>query len=229
MFRLKDGLKDSQEVDVRNLGLRADDDGDIHVVRDLAAARADAGGPGELWREARSLMRDVFFAVLIALFIVFFVVRPVRVEGESMKPRLFDHDRIFVNQFIYPLREWMGDRQPIKRGDIVVLYYPNDPSKSYIKRVIGLPGETITVEDGRLYINGVLQAEPYLTPEAIHNYTRSPVTQEVTDHHYFVMGDNRNNSSDSRDWGLVPEKYIYGKAIFRYYPFTPFERVGSLE
>ena len=211
------------------VGIRAEDDQDIRVVHDLLMPHGPAEESKSLWAEARSLMRDVFIAILIATFIVFFLVRPVRVEGESMKPKLQDRDRIFVNQIVYPLREWSGDKQPIKRGDIVVLYYPRDPSKSYIKRVIGLPGEDINIEGGKLYINGVLQNEPYLPPEAISEYHRPPTTEHVDEHHYFVMGDNRNYSSDSRDWKLVPERYIYGKAMFRYYsPLNWMASIGGL-
>jgi signal peptidase I len=181
-----------------------------------------------LWGELRSLLRDVIFAGVIAILIVGFVVQPVRVEGQSMMPKLHDQDRIFVNKFIYPLREWIGDKEPIKRGDIVVLLYPDDPSKSYIKRVVGLPGEEINVENGKLYVNGAQIDEPYLESEYLSSDSM-PGSVHVKDHHYFVMGDNRRNSSDSRYWGLVPEKYIYGKAIFRYYPFTPIERVGAIE
>lgn len=212
------------------VGIKAEDDQDIRVVRDLLAPLHPVEEPKSLWVEARSLLRDVFFAILIATFIVFFLVRPVRVEGESMKPRLQDRDRIFVNQIIYPMRGWFGDKQPIKRGDIVVLYYPLDPDKSYIKRVIGLPGEDVSIENGKLYINGVLQPEPYLPPEAINEYHRPPTNQHVDEHHYFVMGDNRNYSSDSRDWKLVPEKYIYGKAMFRYYsPGNWMASIGGLD
>ncbi len=181
-----------------------------------------------MWSELRSLLRDVLFAGIIAVLIVVFVVQPVRVEGQSMMPKLHDQDRIFVNKYIYPLREWIGDKEPIKRGDIVVLLFPDDPSKSYIKRVVGLPGEEINVENGKLYVNGVQIDEPYLDAEYLSSDSM-PNKEVVRPHHYFVMGDNRRNSSDSRYWGQVPEKYIYGKAIFRYYPFTPVERVGKLE
>jgi signal peptidase I len=181
-----------------------------------------------LWSELRSLLRDVLFAAVIALLIVGFVVQPVRVEGQSMMPKLHDQDRIFVNKFIYPLREWIGDKEPIKRGDIVVLLYPDDPSKSYIKRVVGLPGEEVNVDNGKLYIDGKQIDEPYLDSGYLSSDSM-PGPVHVKDHHYFVLGDNRRNSSDSRYWGLVPEKYIYGKAIFRYYPFTPVERIGAIE
>ncbi len=208
-------------------GITPDDDGDIRVIDDLGAWRNGEYSSGGLWQEAKALMRDIFFAGVIAVMIVVFVVQPVRVEGQSMMPRLHDQDRIFVNKFVYPLREWLGDREPIKRGDIVVLLYPEDPSKSYIKRVVGLPGEEVNVENGKLYINGVHIDEPYLDPEYLSQDTTGPT--RVREHFYYVMGDNRRNSSDSRYWGQVPEKYIYGKAIFRYYPFMPFERVGKLE
>ena len=212
------------------VGIKAEDDQDIRIVHDLLAPYTQAEESKSIWAEARSLMRDVFVAILIATFIVFFLVRPVRVEGESMKPKLQDRDRIFVNQIVYTMREWFGDKQPIKRGDIVVLYYPRDPSKSYIKRVIGLPGEDVSIENGKLYINGVLQTEPYLPPEAIAEYHRPPTNEHVDEHHYFVMGDNRNYSSDSRDWKLVPEKYIYGKAMFRYYsPINWGASIGGLD
>jgi signal peptidase I len=210
------------------VGISPDDDNDIRVIEDLSSTRAFGSDSGDMWGELRSLLRDVLFAGVIAVLIVVFVVQPVRVEGQSMMPRLHDQDRIFVNKFIYPLREWIGDKEPIKRGDIVVLLFPDDPSKSYIKRVVGLPGEEINVENGKLYVNGVQIDEPYLDTEYLSADTM-PGSVHVRDHHYFVMGDNRRNSSDSRYWGQVPEKYIYGKAIFRYYPFTPFERVGKLE
>ena len=208
-------------------GITPDDDGDIRIIDDLGAWRNGEYQGGGLWQEAKALLRDIFFAGVIAVMIVVFVVQPVRVEGQSMMPKLHDQDRIFVNKFVYPLREWLGDREPIKRGDIVVLLYPEDPSKSYIKRVVGLPGEEVNVENGKLYINGVQVDEPYLDPEYLSQDTTGPT--RVREHFYYVMGDNRRNSSDSRYWGQVPEKYIYGKAIFRYYPFMPFERVGKLE
>jgi len=210
------------------VGIAPDDDNDIRVIEDISSTRVAGADSGDLWGELRSLLRDVIFAGVIAVLIVGFIVQPVRVEGQSMMPKLHDQDRIFVNKFIYPLREWIGDKEPIKRGDIVVLLYPDDPSKSYIKRVVGLPGEDLNVENGKLYINGTLVDEPYLDSGSLSSDSM-PGPVHIKEHHYFVMGDNRRNSSDSRYWGLVPEKYIYGKAIFRYYPFTPIERLGAIE
>jgi signal peptidase I len=216
---------DKQE---KYVGIKADDDNDIRVIDDLSELENGDGGSSSLWSELRSLFRDILFAAVIAILIVVFVIQPVRVEGQSMMPKLQDQDRIFVNKFIYPLREWLGDKEPIKRGDIVVLLFPNDPSKSYIKRVVGLPGEMVEIQDGKLQINGKRIEESYLDANYLSHDT-TPIPVKVTDHHYFVMGDNRGNSSDSRSWGLVPEKYIYGKAVFRYYPFIPFERVGKID
>ncbi len=218
-------MKSLKDVDIP--GISADDDRDIQIIEDLTAIRHDPGGRTGLWGETRSLLRDIFFAILIAVLIVVFIVQPVRVEGQSMMPKLNDQDRIFVNKFIYPLREWLGDREPIKRGDIVVLLFPDDPSKSYIKRVVGLPGEKVRIESGKLYVNSIMMNEPYLDADYLSYDEEGPT--EIKAHHYFVLGDNRRNSSDSRAWGLVPEKYIYGKAIFRYYPFLPFEHVGLIE
>ena len=210
------------------IGIAPGDDDEIRIIEDLTTLHGYSHQSGGIWYELRSLVRDIFFAGLVAILIVVFVIQPVRVEGQSMMPKLHDQDRIFVNKFIYPLREWLGDETPIKRGDIVVLLYPNDPSKSYIKRVVGLPGERVEVVDGKLYVNDELIDEPYLDREYLSRDS-TPTPVDINAHHYFVMGDNRNNSSDSRSWGLVPEKYIYGKSIFRYYPFLPFERVGKLK
>ena len=188
-------------------GIAIEDDKDIEVHRPRAAARSN------LWAEARLLLRDLIFALMFAVLVVVFVVQPVKVEGTSMLPRLHDGERIFVNKLIY------YGLPKLTRGDIVVFWPPHDPSKSYIKRIIGLPGETVEVHEGRIRINGRELEEPYLDPQLnLSHMNQQPVV--VKDHYYFVMGDNRDNSSDSRFWGLVPEKYIYGKALFRYWPLS---------
>ena len=174
--------------------------------------------------EAKALVRDILFAVVTAILIVVFVIQPVKVEGTSMLPRLHDGERIFVNKFVYALDGWpTKDRsigRPIERGDIVVFWYPEEPDKSFIKRVVGLPNETIKVdEEGRTFINGRLVDEAYLSPDYTRKMQKAG-TWSVKDHYYFVMGDNRDASNDSRSWGLVPEKYIYGQACFRYWPLS---------
>jgi signal peptidase I len=185
--------------------IAAEDDKDIEVQKPQREARSG------FWSESRLLLRDLIFAMMFAALLVVFVVQPVKVEGTSMLSRLHDGDRIFVNKLIY------YGFPKLTRGDIVVFWYPNDPSKNYIKRIVGLPGETIEVREGRVVINGKELDEPYLDPQLNIAHMNMP-RQIIKDHYFFVMGDNRDNSSDSRFWGLVPEKYIYGKALFRYWP-----------
>ena len=192
-------------------GIHPDDDKDIQVRIPEAASR------NNLWGEARLLLRDLVFALMIAALVVVFIVQPVKVEGTSMLPRLHDGERIFVNKLIYYDEYRWAPR--IERGDIVVFWFPDDPSKSYIKRVIGLPGDTVEVHEGIVRVNGRDLNETYL--ESKHNLShRSQTPVYVRPNYYFVMGDNRDNSSDSRIWGLVPKKYIYGKALLRYWPIT---------
>ena len=194
-------------------GVAADDDRDIDVQR------LDDESRRHFWGEARLLVRDLVFALLIAALFVVFVVQPVKVEGTSMLPRLHDGERIFVNKLVY--YHW----PPLERGDIVVFWFPDDPDKSYIKRVIGLPGELVEIRDGRIYVNGLELRETYLDPQ--HNVARQNLPPTVVKpHYYFVMGDNRDSSDDSRRWGLVPEKYIYGKALLRYWPLSEAERIS---
>jgi signal peptidase I len=190
-------------------GIHINDDKDIQIHRPEDASRSN------LWAEGRLLFRDLVFALMIAALVVVFVVQPVKVEGTSMLPRLHDGERIFVNKLIYYDEYRWAPK--IERGDIVVFWYPNDPTKSYIKRVIGLPGEIVEVREGTVYINGSVLEEKYLDPgENASSASQNAVKVKLN--YYFVMGDNRDNSSDSRSWGLVPKKYIYGKALLRYWP-----------
>jgi len=168
-------------------------------------------------RDVRRWARDLVVAVLIAVIIVVFFYQPVKVEGTSMLPELVDQERIFVNKFVYRIDE-------IERGDIVVFRYPLDPERSYIKRVIGLPGEVIEIRGGSVYVSGVLLNEEYLAPEYFDGRSFPAIVVEPDS--YFVMGDHRNESNDSRMWGLVPVDNIDGKAVFRYWPVG---RMGSLQ
>lgn len=163
--------------------------------------------------ELKSWFRDIFFAFAIAIFIVVFVIQPVKVEGTSMQPRLVDQERIFVNRFIYRF-------QDVKRGDVVVFWFPRDHSKSFIKRVLAVPGDEVEIRNGVVYVNGARVSEPYLMPE-FQDY-KSFGKAVVPDNQYFVLGDHRNSSNDSRSWGFVSQNLIYGKAIFSYWPFSRF-------
>jgi signal peptidase I len=185
------------------------DDKDIEVTQLRRESRQG------LWSEGFKLLRDIFLIIVVFILFGVFFVQPVVVEGTSMLPQLHDGERLLVNKLVY-YRIQSVSWGHIERGDIVVFWFPNDPDKSYVKRVIGLPGEIIEVRNGRVYVNGRELAEDYLDGEYNQSLPSSPA-KKVDDHHYFVMGDNRDNSSDSRYWGLVPEKYIYGKAFFRYW------------
>ncbi len=167
--------------------------------------------------EVKSWFRDILFAFATAIFIVIFVIQPVKVEGTSMQPRLVDQERIFVNRFIYRFAE-------IHRGDVVVFWYPRDRSKSFIKRVVAVPGDDIEIRRGSVYVNDVKVEEPYLKPEYRDRESFRKVA--VPPDQYFVLGDHRNSSNDSRNWGFVPRDYIYGKAIFSYWPMS---RLGPVE
>lgn len=161
-------------------------------------------------------LRDFVISLAISAFIIIFLYQPVKVEGTSMMPSLDDQERIFVNKFVYRL-------EPIQRGDIVVFRYPRDTSKSYIKRVIGLAGDHIRIENGQVYVNGELLQEEYV-PASYEDFRSYPETV-VPPNAYFVLGDHRSMSNDSRDFGPVREKFIYGKAVFGYWPM---DKLGVL-
>ena len=130
-------------------------------------------------------------------------------KGISMLPGIRDGEKLTIERF-----DCRGGEFDIKRGDVVAFWFPDDPSKSYVKRLIGLPGETVQVSEERVFINGEKLAEPYVDPKLnVQDDDRPPVF--VKPHYYYVLGDNRDNSSDSRAWGLVPEKYIYAKVVNR--------------
>jgi len=192
--------------------------------RDIQVVRLDRQSRRGLWTEGLRLFRDVFLIIVVFILVGVFFIQPVVVEGTSMVPQLHDGERLLVNKLVYYKIQSVSWGH-ISRGDIVVFWYPKEPDKSYVKRVIGLPGETVEVRGGKVFIDGQMLNEDYLDYE--HNQALpSFSTKRVDDHYYFVMGDNRDNSSDSRYWGLVPEKYVYGKAFFRYW--KPSE-IGFLE
>jgi signal peptidase I len=186
------------------------------MATETKEASEPTGWTRTLLPNLRGWFRDLVISVAIAAFIIIFLYQPVKVEGTSMMPELTDQERIFVNKFVYHL-------EPIDRGDIVVFHYPADPSKSYIKRVIGEAGDRIRIDEGVVYVNGRRIEEPYVPAE--YADWRSYPQILVPPHSYFVMGDHRNLSDDSRDFGPVDERYVYGKAVFVYWPMT---RLGKL-
>ena len=178
---------------------------------DEGALQVEERAPGSsravriLWE----LAHDLALAALLCYFLISFVAQAFRVQGTSMLPLLQDGERIIVDKLTYRF-------EPIRRGDVVVFWYPRDPAVSFIKRIVALPGETIEVKRGVLLIDGQAVREDYLATasrdQASHRPTRVPPG------HYFVMGDHRTSSNDSRNWGEVPQKYIYGRALYRFWP-----------
>jgi signal peptidase I len=153
--------------------------------------------------------RDLLISALASVFIITFLYQPVRVEGTSMLPRLEDSDRLFINKFVYHF-------SAIERGDVVVFRSPEDLDRSFIKRVIALPGDHLRIDHGRVFVNGRLLREPYVPPEYRDN--NSMAEMSVPEDCFFMMGDHRNISYDSRAFGPVSRTLIYGKAVFVIWP-----------
>jgi signal peptidase I len=152
----------------------------------------------------------------IALLIVVLAYQPVKIEGNSMAPLLSDHELIFINKLVYHF-------EPVRRGDVVVFWYPLDRTKSFIKRIVALPGEAVEIRQGLVYVNGNWLPESYVPSlyKDLSDFGPMRLPREC----YFVMGDNRSSSNDSRVFGPVASRSIYGRAVFAYWPVN---RFGSL-
>ena len=161
------------------------------------------------WHEAVAGLKTLVSAAVYATLIVTFGFQVARVDGLSMAPTLEDHDRLIVNKLVYELSE-------PRPGDIVMLYYPLNPEKMFVKRVIAKEGDVVRIVDGHVYVNDVPLHDDYVPQEFRSHDDWGP--QVVQQGYYFVMGDHRNNSSDSRHWGPVPKKYIVGKVKVRWWP-----------
>jgi signal peptidase I len=188
------------------------------VLPDPPEAAVKAEQQKSVFLATLAWFRDLMLSVLIAVLVILFLYRPVKVEGTSMMPTLYDQERLFINQFSYKFG--LGQ---IQRGDTVVFWAPEDMRESYIKRVIGLPGDTVAVDGGYVIVNGKKLVENYVPPE--YRDDRSYPPRVVPPDEYFVLGDHRSSSNDSRAWGFVPRNYIYGKAVF---VFWPPNRVGAV-
>jgi signal peptidase I len=192
----------------------------------LASTSASPVPPGTepshqlLRHEIKVWTRDLLIAIGLALVIIVFLYQPVKVEGTSMAPLLSDQERIFINKFVYRF-------ESINRDDVVVFWYPLDRSKSFIKRVIALPGETVEIRHGAVLINGQAIPEPYVPPQYADVSDYPPT--KVPRGNYFVMGDHRISSNDSRVFGPVPSQYIYGRAVFAYWPVDHFGSLSTTE
>jgi signal peptidase I len=188
---------------------------------DPAAPGAVALAPDAGTREAKprfdlvrafwQVLHDLSIAVLFCFFLVSFVAQAFRVQGTSMQPLLADGERIIVNKLAYRFGA-------IRRGDVVVFWYPRDPSVSFIKRVVGRPGDVVELRGGQLHVNGERVREEYVRTDYRDRDSMPPET--VPPGYYYVLGDHRTSSNDSRSWGEVPERYIYGRAWFRFWPLS---------
>jgi signal peptidase I len=183
----------------------------------MAAGPAPQPTPNPKHNALYTWVRDLFISLIIAGFTIVFLYQPVRVQGTSMLPGLEDQERIFINKFVY---HW----GPVERGDIVVFHPPQFPSLSYIKRVIAVGGDRVKIFEGHVFVNGKELTEPYVPLE--YEDFRSYPEIVVPAHHYFLLGDHRTSSSDSRDFGAVDQSYIYGKAVFVYWPM---DKLGKLQ
>lgn len=184
--------QDSQDQDSQQTG-----------IEEIPTEKSHSGSSLGLW------LRDVLVSIAVSVLIILFLYQPVRVEGTSMLPRLENHDRLFINKFVYHFTA-------IQRGDVVVFHYPRDPEKSYIKRVIALPGDRLRIDRGQVILNGQPLSEPYVPDQ--YRDTRSMAEITIPPDCYFMMGDHRSISSDSREFGPVERDLIYGKAVFVYWP-----------
>jgi signal peptidase I len=206
-------------VSLEGDGIRAGEPAGMALAPAEVAAPEAAARPAVRQRFLRAgweFLHDLSVAVLFCFFLIAFVAQAFRVQGTSMEPLLLDGERIVVNKFVYRFR-------PIERGDVVVFWFPQNPSLSFVKRVVGLPGDRVEIRNGELVVNDIVNKEPYL-PASFRDNDDHPPT-EVRKGYYFVLGDHRRSSNDSRSWGEVPEKYIYGKAVFRFWPFA---RMGPI-
>ena len=181
--------------------------------REAQAAEENSSGPrpADGWH---MWLRDLAVSLAVSAFIIVFLYQPVRVEGTSMLPVLEDQDRLFVNKMAYRVGE-------IHAGDVVVFQYPRDHEKSYIKRVIALPGDRLRIDQGQVYVNGKAIEEAYVPPRYADD--KSVAEMVLPANKYYVLGDHRSISSDSREFGPVDRDLIYGKAVFVYWPM---EQVG---
>ena len=173
---------------------------------ELSNLTPQAGGPTSLWAWLRDLIETLILALVIFLVVNTFTGR-YEVRSISMEPTLHEGQYLIVSKVAY----WF---HPPQRSDIIVLDPPNEQSViPYIKRVVGLPGERVEIHDGRVWINGIALNEPYISGPPSYSENRI-----LGDDEYLVLGDNRNNSSDSHVWGVLPRENIIGKSIFRYWP-----------
>lgn len=175
-------------------------------------------GKKTIFAEIREIFRVLIISLLVVIPVRFFIAQPFIVRGASMEPNFHDGQYLIIDELGYRFRE-------PERGQVIVFRYPNDPSQFFIKRVIGLPGETVVIQSGKVEVRSAGGGKPVILPEGyldsnVRTFPDSSVT--LHDGEYFVLGDNRTQSSDSRYWGILPYKYIVGKVLVRLWPPNQF-------
>ncbi len=205
----------------------------MHFIRYAVANPIRQKGPRDKMRGALREIAETAILALLVLVILHAVLYNYEVEGASMEPSLYDGQRLSVNKAVYfridtrsldrliPFVQWKENRllypfHPPRRGELIIFHPPSDVKRDFIKRVIATPGETVEIKAGKVYVNDVELNEPYLNETP--SYTLA--AQTVPEGHYFVLGDNRNNSSDSHIWGMVPYQNVIGKAWLCYWPVS---------
>lgn len=190
---------------------------DLHTDTTPTSSNEDneepSSGPG-FWHFIRDVLETIVLAGLLFLAINAVSAR-IRVDGSSMVPTLNDGQFVMVNRLVYKYSD-------PGRGDVVVFHYPRDPEQEYIKRIIGLPGDSVIINGGDIFVNGEQLDEPYIAAT-----TRASGEWQVPGDHIFVLGDNRNNSQDSRNFGFVSMDHVIGKAIFIYWPPTDWDIIPN--
>lgn len=183
-------------------------------------------------REIVEWTKSLGIGLLFVFFFTELFFKAYKVDGISMQPTLQNGERLFVNRYVYhtdplPFLGWElpATREPA-RGDIVVFWFPRNPHQYFIKRVIAVPGDRIELREGQIFINGEQRDDSYI-PLRYRNYRNIPATT-VPIGYYYVVGDHRNRSYDSRDWGFVPRKYIIGQAALRYWPIGEFGLIPEI-
>ncbi len=208
----------------------------LRFVSEWGLKRYKKGILKKFFIELKEWMSAGLWAVIIALFVMSFIIQAFKIPSSSMEDSLKIGDHLFVSKFIYGIRvpffkeKRILKLKNVKRKEVIVFEYPKDTSKDYIKRCIGLPGDTVEIKDKKVYVNGKLLNEPYVMhkdPNIYPNTEYISISRKRRDNfgpiivpkgEYFVMGDNRDFSSDSRFWGPLPEKYIKGRALINYWP-----------
>ncbi len=205
------GEVDGRTAEVLPLAVVTTSTGEFTERRAVIERRAPTSAQrwAQLKAEIAAWIRTLFSAAVYAILIVTFLFQVARVEGQSMAPTLEDQDRLIVNKLAYRIGE-------PRRDDVVMLYYPLDPSKSFVKRVIAEEHDSVRIVDGRVYVNDIPLNDDYVPADFRSRDDWGP--QVIPEGYYFVMGDHRNNSSDSRHWGMVPKRYIIGRVQLRWWP-----------